>query len=274
MVGKRSLKTTVCLVFLLLPFIISAVASATPEKVVDQAGVWSDSERAILSSEADRMGQTYQMDIVLVTTDDAGGKTPRDYADDYFDQNGYGVGPDASGILLLLDFDNREVYISTSGEAIRYMTDARIESVLDAVFDGGMLESRYFDAAGSFLRETESFLQAGIPEDQYTETEGQRILTWAEGLVGLLISGTAGTGFFVSTRKRYQAKTRPAVFDFRQNSIAQLIPYEDNLVNTFVTTRIRPPVNPTGGGGLSGSGRSTVHRSGSGRMHGGGGRRF
>ena len=152
------------------------------------------------------------------------------------------------------------------------MTDAALNLSLTLFLMAGCLKAVFLmRQARSFGRRNHSSAEF---QRQYTETEGQRILTWAEGLVGLLISGTAGTGFFVSTRKRYQAKTRPAVFDFRQNSIAQLIPYEDNLVNTFVTTRIRPPVNPTGGGGLSGSGRSTVHRSGSGRMHGGGGRRF
>ena len=47
----------------------------------------------------------------------------------------------------------------------------------------------------------------------------------------------------------------------------------DRLVNSFVTTRIRPrPKNNSGG--PSSSGGSHVHTSSSGRTHGGGGRSF
>ena len=50
----------------------------------------------------------------------------------------------------------------------------------------------------------------------------------------------------------------------------------DVLLNTYVTrTVIRTQNNQGSGGGVPrGGGRSSTHRSGSGRVHGGGGRKF
>ncbi|MDW7659731.1 MAG: TPM domain-containing protein, partial [Bacillota bacterium] len=133
---KGKLKIVVCVVFVLLLFV--QPVHAEKELVVDQADVFSGSEIVQLAEEARLLGESYGMDIVIVTTQDARGKTAREYADDFFDEQGYGIGDDYSGILFLIDYDNREAYVSTSGLAIRYLTDQRIESVLDAVIDGGL----------------------------------------------------------------------------------------------------------------------------------------
>src|SRR5690606_28239367 len=103
---------------------------------------------------------------------------------DYFDYNGYGVGSERDGILLLMDFDNREVYISTYGRGIRYLTDQRIGWIIDAVYEGGMASGNYIGAARVFLTETSDYLAQGIPADQYNEDAGPNRLTAVEGAVG------------------------------------------------------------------------------------------
>ena len=67
--------------------------------------------------------------------------------------------------------DNREAYISTSGIAIRYLTDLRLDKILDRVFDEGLLDGDYYGAAMGFLKGTRTYLEAGIPSDQYNEPE-------------------------------------------------------------------------------------------------------
>jgi|GEM_PF-508925 len=164
---KRKAKKIIVMV-LVLAFVMSIVCSVYAEKelVVDQAGVFTGDETVSLREAAKVLGNKYAMDIIIVTTSDAGGKSSRSYADDYFDYNGYGIGEDRDGILLLLDYDNREAYISTSGSGIRYLTDIRIESILDDVFDGGLAEGDNYGAAEAFLESTEVFLAYGIPEDK------------------------------------------------------------------------------------------------------------
>lgn len=62
--------------------------------------------------------------MIVVTVDSLNGKTVEEYADDYYDDNGYGYGENNSGILFLVAMDDREWNISTSGDAITAFTDA------------------------------------------------------------------------------------------------------------------------------------------------------
>ncbi len=265
------------LMFIAAVFIVAVLAGpvlAAGVPVVDLADVFSANEETELSQTIMDLDAVYQMDLVVVTTDDTGGKSARDYADDYFDQNGYGVGTDLNGILFLIDLDNREAYISTSGSGIRYLTDQRIEAVLDAVFAGGLSDGNYFGAAREFLNKTAEYLKAGIPADQYSQQEDQpNRLTALDGILGALVSGASGFGFLASVRQRYKGKPRPGYFDFRRNSLVNFGISQDNLLDTRVTTRLRP-VQPVASGSRSSSGRSTIHRSGGGGFHGGGGRKF
>lgn len=280
--SRYRLVSSLLLVLLLLVIIItgrSQIATGIPllassRLVVDQANFFTTEQAQQLQAEAAALGAQYQMDIVIVTTTDTGGKSSRDYADDYFDYNGYGVGPDRDGILFLLDYDNREAYISTSGSGIKYLTDQRIEQVLDAVFDGGLPAGDNYGATKGFLQQTAIFLQAGIPSDQYEEPEDQpRSLSVVDGILGLLGAVGSSLGFFGTTRSSYKGKPRPNVFEFRGNSLVNLGISADNLIDSYVTTRrLPPPPPPSSGGGFSG--RSTTHTSSSGRSHGGGGRGF
>lgn len=271
-ISRRWLFMGLIIVFILIFGSVPLLAES--RLVVDQAGLFSAAEASDLAGQAERIGQAYGLEMIVVTTDDAAGKSARDYADDFYDQNGYGIGTDKSGILFLLDLDNREAYISTAGSGIRYLTDQRIESVLDAVFDADLADGDYFAASQAFLTATEAFLIQGIPADQYTvEEQGPNTLTAPEGLAGLAVSGVSGLAFALVNKKRYKGNPRPGFFDYHRNSLVSMGVVADNLVNSRVTSRPLPRPQSTGGPG-SGGGRSTVHRSGGGSFHGGGGRKF
>jgi uncharacterized protein len=250
----------------------SPVRAAGP-LVVDLADVLSEPQESALASAASELGSLYQQDIVIVTASDTGGKSARDYADDFFDDNGYGVGAERNGILLLIDLDNRDIYISTSGSGIQYLTDQRIESVLEAVFAQDLGGGDFYGAAQAFLAKTGEYLAAGIPSDQYSvdEKEAKR-LTWWDSLIGLVAAGGSGLGFMGSVRQRYKTKYRRQDFDFRSNSLVHYAVQNNQLLNTRVTHRLRPVQDTSRASGSGG--RSTTHTSGSGRTHGGGGRGF
>ncbi|MFP9068780.1 TPM domain-containing protein, partial [Enterococcus faecalis] len=69
---------------------------------------------------------------VLIVTTTSNSEEPRDFADNYLRD---AVGNDQNGSVLLLDMGQREIYISTSGNMIDYLTDSRIDSILDDVYD-------------------------------------------------------------------------------------------------------------------------------------------
>ncbi len=96
--------------------------------------------------------------------------------------------------------DNGEAYISTTGIAIRYLTDERIESILDLVFDNGLIDGDYYGAAVGFLKGTEDYLEkGGIPSNQYNEPEKPReknTLTVLDFILSLIGGELLQEGFF------------------------------------------------------------------------------
>lgn len=267
------------IILLLLVFVLIVLkpilAIGDKSLVFDEAYLLTKEEVDIIQNKAEGLSRDYNMDIVIVTINDAQGKNSRDFADDYFDYGGFGIGSDYDGILFLLDMDNREAYISTSGIGERYLTDERIEYILDDVFDSGLSEGDYFGGLLGFLTGTERYLNRGIPSDQYIEEvvikEKNRI-TRADLLISVIGSIIAAVAFYATTRSRYKMKKAKKSFSFRANSIVNFRQNEDRLVDTFVTHRVIPKANTSNSS--STSGRSTTHKSSSGRSHGGGGRKF
>ena len=94
----------------------------------DEAGLLTADEIADLNDEIASFMEESGWNVYAVTTDDAQGKSATAYADDFFDEHS----PDKEdGVALLIDMDNREITISTCGIAIRYLTDSRIDDILD-----------------------------------------------------------------------------------------------------------------------------------------------
>lgn len=268
-----NLKKIFAILILLNLLIYSVAALAVKPLVFDEAGLLTDEQVLELDNEANTLSDKYAMDIVITTTNDADGKSSREYADDYFDYGGFGQGVDFDGILFLLDMDNREAYISTSGSGIRYLTDERIERVLDRVFDSGLSDGDYFGAISAFIDATQSYLELGIPSNQYNQSEESKEnkLSIFDILLALVGGTTTGGIFYGITKSRYKLRNPGNPFSYKNNSIVNIANTKDELVDTFVTHRVIPKPSNTKS---SSSGRSSTHTSSSGRSHGGGGRRF
>lgn len=256
-------------IFIFNPITVSAEKSL----VFDDAILFTAEEITKLETEANSLSNTYHMDIVIVTTKDTDGKTSREYADDFFDYESFGVGDNHDGILFLIDMDNREVYISTSGIGIKYLTDERIEGILDKVFDN-VVSGDYYEVANGFLKGTNDYLESGIPSSQYNKSEyikPKNKLTFTDIIISLVGGILTSSIFYFTIKSVYKTPRNGNSFAYKENSFVNLTSNEDKLIDTFVTHRIIP--KPTDNSNSS-SGRSTTHTSSSGNTHGGGGRKF
>ena len=101
----------ICLILclLLLPSLFLSVG-AEQQYVIDNADLMSSSEEAALEEKAQALRQEYGMDVVILTVDSLDGKRPQDYADDYYDYNGYSRGRRACSSC---PWKNGTRYIST-----------------------------------------------------------------------------------------------------------------------------------------------------------------
>lgn len=288
--AKRILAAVSCLICfsLFLAQGTYVTAFAQEQRVFDQAGLFRETEKEELEAEIDEIGQTVKMDFVVVTTADAQGKSVRAYADDFYDEGGFGTGTEASGMLFLIDMDNREICISTAGTMQRFLTDDRIENMLDHAYDR-VRQGDYAGAASQVLEEAAAWYHKGIPGGQYLYDEDTgRIsryhsIRWYEAAIAFLAAGACGFAACQNVRREYEMKQehqRAAgyLMAYRANAQFSCHQRNDTLINSYVSQQIIPrPSGGSGGsrgGGVSGGARSTVHRSSSGRSHGGGSRKF
>lgn len=253
------------------------VWAAEGARVFDDAGLFTGDETTKLETRIDEVRDAQNVDVAVLTVEDAEGKTAEEYADDFYDSHGLGVGEDASGLLLSIDMDNREIYISTSGYALRVLTDARIEKVLDAAYDS-VADGQYAEGALEALDSIENYLELGVPEGQYTEEreEWEPSLEWYEVLMSALIAALIAWIPCRSVKRRYQMKKEhnlalESYLAYRANSALHFTRNDEKFINrTVVTRRIPKEPEPS----APDERRTTVHQSSSGKTHGGGGRKF
>lgn len=238
---KKWICTWICLLALVS---LSVCALAQTPKIVDNAGLLRASERAALENQAEALSDRLEMDIVIVTVETTGNVDAQVYADDFFDDRGYGYGEEHSGILLLLVMDTRDWVISTSGEGIQRLTRKEANRLFDGVA-GDISAGRYYDGFTQYLADMPSYLE---------ETEGGFSLG---SLLICLILGMAVGGITLLIM-RGAMKT-----DKRQHSAASyVIPGSYQLMGRrdfFLysrTTRIKRADNNNSGTHMSSSGHS------------------
>ena len=162
---------------------VSPIWAAEGTRVFDEAGLFSAEEVQELETRIDEVRDSQDADLAVLTVEDAQGESAESYADDFYDSHGLGVGDDASGILLSIDMDNREIYVSTTGYAMKVLTDARVEKVLDAAYDS-VADGNYAEGALGAIDSIENYLEMGVPAGQYTQVreEKKHSLEWYEAL--------------------------------------------------------------------------------------------
>lgn len=235
------------------------------QKIYDYASLLTDSEEESLAAAARDILERYQMDMAVVTTADAEGKSSMAYADDFYDYNGFGFGETYDGLLLLVDMENRVVWLSTCGAARPVFTDARIQSITDGAADY-LADGNYFGGCSYALEQIESTVRTNR---EMATPVGRLSRSFRRLPVYLLIAAIiSGIAVAVMARQGKTARKARNAAGYLDRSSMRLSVREDRYIRSHTTkTRIEPP---SGGGG----GGSSSHRSSSGRSHGGGGSRF
>lgn len=280
---RKGMALLMCLL-LLLPAVSLAGAP-----VIDECRLFTDGEIARMEQLIEEIRQKYRMDAVVLTTE----KVPdnrssyseeqtMDYADEYFDRNGYGLGQDRDGLLYLIDMNNRVSYLSTSGIMIDYISDNRREELLDAA-DTYLYQGKYGQAAIALLEKLKGILGKGIEEGhfRYDDVTGERLtgiynrLTKSEMLAAAAAGVAIAALMYGMVAARYGLKRETYRFDKQTQSSVHYTRDEKTFLRQHVT---RTHISSGGGGGSrSGGGGghgSGVHISSGGGTHGGGGHHF
>ena len=244
------------------------------DKIYDFADLLTDSEESLLYDEVKQFIDKNKYDLVLVTTNENPELDAMNYADDFYDYNFFGINKTRDGILMLIDMVNRELYISTSGYAIKMYDDFRIESILDDGYSY-IKDEEYYNTFSSMIKSLDKFYSIGYPssnEDLLIDEFGNsyylkyipyRLVFFIAFVITFIIS------LILYFKSRLKIKVHETISYLKDKNLDTKT---DTLVNTVVTHTLRQTTSSSSGSSRSGG--SSFHSSSSGRSHGGGGRKF
>ena len=243
-------------------------------RLADQEELLTTEEQEELLARLDEISERQQCDVVIVTVASTAGKTATEYADDYFDYQGYGYGEKSDGILLLVGMQERIWAISTHGSlGISAFTDAGLDYIKEDVQFQLKLDN-YAKAFRTFASLCDQFLTAahkGKPYDVGNlpiKHASPSILIFLFP-IGILIMA------WKSRSKKRSLKSvvkKTGAISYKVPNSLHLWVDEDRITGSHVTKRKRNEESRDRGGssGSGGSsGGSTTHTSSSGRTHGG-----
>ncbi|MGI6765687.1 MAG: TPM domain-containing protein [Lentihominibacter sp.] len=238
--------------------------------LVDDADLLTDSEEAELLATLEEISDRQGMDVAIATTNSFTQGTAMEAADDFYDYNGYGQGPDRDGLILYVCMDTRDIWISTCGAGINAFTDYGIEHIIDEI-TSDMSGGYYKDAFDTYASICDDFITRyhnGEPYDVGNTGEMPWEFMLAAIILGPIIGFVVGKTWVAGERSKLKsveyateatAYLKDGSLDIRDNSRVFL--YTD-------ITRVYSPKEDKSSGG------SSTHTSSSGTSHGGGGGKF
>lgn len=246
-----------------------AFAASDLPRLVDNAGLLTDGEGSALLQKLDDISERQQADIVVVTADTIDGKTPMEYADDFYDYNGYGYGEECDGVLLLVSMEDRDWWISTTGYGIKALTDAGIDYISEK-FLSDLSNGEYAAAFTTYAELCDDFFtQAKTGEPYDVGRMPKEPFEFGINLLIALIIGfvVALLATNIMKGKLKTVRFQSAAGNYVKEGSMNVTESRDMFLYTNVSRTPRPKESSSGGG-------SSTHTSSSGSSHGGGGGKF
>ena len=243
-------------------------------RVADLAGVIGADRLRSLNALADEVSEKYQCDVAVAFVSSLDGRDIVRYSDNFFLDNGYGMGLDRNGILLLISVGDREYNESTHGNAIEAFTDYGLTNYLEPNFlryisngrdDWAGAAEQFINDAGVLLKQARD----GNPYDYSAPQREQKSFRETAPLAALIsavigfFSGGIPTGAMKRQMKSVEKEYGAA--NYARGGL-NLRARDDRFLYANVSkTRIQRDTEHRSGGG---GGGSTVHHT-SGHTFGG-----
>lgn len=276
--GARRLSFIPALLILLsLCLFMSVAASAADEgfderyeRVSDAAELMSESERTALTNKINEIRTRQSFDIAVVTINTASDMTAEEYADTYYDSSAFGYGSDRSGVLLLINMETHDWWISTCGYGITAFTDAGIDYIGEKI-TAYLSDGRYAEAFGEFAELCDDFVTQARTGEPYDRSNLPReplspVWIFISLIIGLVVASIV-VGGMKSKLKTVRANDKANSY-LKADSL-NITDSRDMFLYRTVTRTAKAQSNNEGSGG-----GSSTHQSSSGTTHGGGGGKF
>ncbi len=247
------------------------------EKIYDFADLYTDEEEKKLFDRVNNYIEKNGVDLVILTINENNKINTERYAEDFFIFNYFGTeDKKRTGIVFIIDMDGRNVNVVTSGSAILYLDDNRIDNILDDIV-GYIGNKEYFVGTNTLIADLERY-GTSIPSSNSHITidpNGNPVKIHRPNIFISLVGGVIVAWIFVASNKsKHKSIIQATDADLYMNTGKSAVaPPKDKLVSSVVTSHVISTSSSSGGGG-SHIGGSSFHVGGGGHSFGGGGRHF
>lgn len=250
--------------------VVKLLDSSANKLLVDDADLLKPEQEKVLLEKLEDISQRQKCDVVVVTVKSLEGKSAQDFADDYFDYNGYGQGKNHDGLLLLVSMTERKWHISTTGYGITAFTDAGLD-YLSKQFLPDLKDGDYNAAFTTYAEQCDDFLtqaRKGQPYDVHNLPKEPLDWYWIPGALAIGF----GIAYLIVTGMKGQLKSvhyQTGAADYIKKNSLKITNSQEFFLFSKVSKQPKPEPSSN-----SSSGGSSTHTSSSGRSHGGSGGGF
>ncbi|WP_066191578.1 MULTISPECIES: TPM domain-containing protein [Gracilibacillus] len=183
-------KYLAALCFIVLVSLLWLPASfAVEQYIYDDGNLLNDGEREELTQLAEEYSANHDVNLLIATATDLGGRDVVQYTEDFYDEHDTEFGDAA---ILTIDMsENREVYLAGFGKGEQYLEDSRLDQIREQITP--YLSNENFFAAGElYLEKADQYL--GV--NPIINPESILLKTWFQLVVAVVIGG-AIVGFMI-----------------------------------------------------------------------------
>lgn len=299
--GLKKALSVISIVFIYVLIMDSMVYGETDtvdldkEYVFDDAELISELDEEALNLRCQETSRQLEIDIMVATTYDTNGRSAGSYAEDLIIDKDLGYEEDGrtekSCVLFLVDLDNSETYIATSGLGILCVEDDDIEQILDQVYN--YIRSDYYMACLAYVDKTADRIEHNLHayaneyvdewknnkydyktfEKKYVNVEHNMFYRLRNPVVCLVISAIIASVSVILMAYNNKAGMTANGNTYMDRNEFRIHLKEDRFMNT-TTTKHRISSSSGGGGSHRGRRGGSHHSGRSGRSFGGGGRKL
>lgn len=263
------------------------------QHVYDEAGLLSTSETEALEQMCIDYGNEAGIDIMILTHDNPNAVYAEDYIEDFEDQL-----PVGNRVYLLIDMNERVVFMEGYGTAETYIHSKRIDTIIEAITPD-LSNGNYYNACEAYIKNSAAYMSddselnydhdytAGTPQSSdpnapnYDETwpadrnsgSSDFVLfisnVWVQLIAAIIIGVITVSIMAYNSGGRMTAGSS----NYIEQNNSGLIGRRDDYVRTQVT-RVRKPQNNNSSHGGFNAGGFRGGSSGGGRSHSSGGGHF
>lgn len=262
----KKLCIVLALLLCLLPVLSVSAEEEHPARLIDGAGLLTEEEQLALAEHLDAISIDLNFDVAIVTVTSLDGKTATEYADDFYDYNGYGMdGNDGILLLVSVDGDTRNYAYTTAG-AGEYVFGDNAMDRLDEAFLPSLRSLEYNEAFWKFAESCNEIVYSVLYTEDGTlpETDsGSESFLPGAGWILLALAIGIVLAFVVMAGYKGALKTvraQAAANSYVCRDSMQLTMDRDLFLYSTVTATPKPKDNDS---------NSSSHTSSSGTSHGG-----